>query len=186
MSEFNYSCITESSINITYLYGGEYFNFNLYMKEGVWILHPFDGILLGNMEMSKLVMSDLFQNKSFQVMLAKERIPFSILRTSIDLEGHVESNHRNSSRDQSNAPDSILDFIEEHTLEEIIQLEQLELRKKISLYSSIMQHMFMNDLGPSDVEFQRIQQITRIYEKALTSMENLNGPHLDFGNQARF
>lgn len=189
--EFRYNNVSESSINITYNYGNEDFNFNLYMREGYWILHPFDGILLGNKPMSKLVMSELFKNKAFQVMLAKERIPFSILRTSIDLEDtqetdHYEDNRIDGSRNGGNSSGDLAEFIEQHTLEEIIQLERSNLEQKISLYKDILQMMFMNNLGPSDMEFQKIQRVVHIYEEALHNLDHLNGPHYDFRNNNRF
>lgn len=85
MLEFSFEIIDESKINIVYQYGSSSFNFNLFFNYGVWTLHPFDGILLQNKEMCRLIVTDLFKNKDFHVMLARENILLSTLRTSIDL-----------------------------------------------------------------------------------------------------
>lgn len=187
MEELEYHNISETSINIKYNYGGEYFTFNLYNKAGVWILHPFEGILLGNREMSILVMGELFKNKAFQVMLAKERIPFSELRSSIDVEDVSRSNPPRNDRSGLDEPtDNLMDFIQQHTLDDIINIEQSHLQEKVTFYKDILQQMFMNDLGPSDPEFQKVQQIVRIYDEALSKMSELAGPDIDFGNRRRW
>lgn len=73
MLEFTFEIIDEAKINIQYKYGSQFFNFNLFCSNGEWKLHPFDGILIENREMCRLVVSDLLQNKDFHVMLAKEK-----------------------------------------------------------------------------------------------------------------
>jgi hypothetical protein len=86
MIEFSFEVIDRTSINVEYQYGSEKFILNLFNRNGVWTIHPFDGILLHNRELCRHVMIDLFKNKYFQIMLAKEDIRLSELRTSIDLD----------------------------------------------------------------------------------------------------
>jgi hypothetical protein len=55
MEEFQYENISYSTININYNYGGEFFTLNLYQKDGVWIIHPFEGKLgSGNVNCSTI------------------------------------------------------------------------------------------------------------------------------------
>lgn len=89
--EFNFEILDAETINIRYNYGGEWFEFNLFRDERGWMLHPFDAVLLGNPEMCRLVVTDLLAHKPCQVMLAKERIRLSGIRTTIDVSGDRET-----------------------------------------------------------------------------------------------
>ena len=186
MQDFSYQHISESSITLTYQYGGEHFTFNLFLRDGVWIIHPFEGILIGNVEMCSLVMKDLFMNKAFQVMLAKERIPLSELRSSIDFDmiaAPVAS--RNNREDRFDGDMELLSFIQQHTIDEVIEMEAAVMQGRVEFYQNILQRMFMDGLGPEDSEFQKIQQVTSIYKESIERLSNLNGPHFNFNRRGR-
>ncbi|GGF83799.1 hypothetical protein GCM10010912_31200 [Paenibacillus albidus] len=184
---FQYQIISPTAINLKYEYGGEYFTFNLFRKDEVWILHPFDGILLGNQAMCVLVVQDLFTNKAFQVMLAKENILFSNLRSSVDLDHPnipiAASNDRESYEDPD---DDLMAFVQQHTIEEVIAYEHDLVKQRVAFYKDILQRMFMDDLGPSDREFQKVQEIVRIYEDAADRLSRLNGTDLNLGDRRRW
>ena len=76
MLDFSFEMLDQHTINVEYVFGSEKFIFNLFYSNDNWTIHPFDGILLKNRDLCRSVMSDLFQNKSFQIMLAKENIYF--------------------------------------------------------------------------------------------------------------
>lgn len=96
--DFTFEILDPTTINVRFNYGGEWFEFNLYSKQNQWILHPFDASLLGNPDMCRLVVADLLAHKPFQVMLAKERIMLSQLRTSIDVSGNRYDQDRERDR----------------------------------------------------------------------------------------
>ncbi|OMF36877.1 hypothetical protein BK133_08115 [Paenibacillus sp. FSL H8-0548] len=183
--EFTYEIISESNINVRYIYGGEWFTFNLFNRDEQWVLHPFDSSLIRNKDMSRLVIIDLLQHRPFQVMLAKEGIILSELNTSISLGQQQEEpefeelprRDRDSRRIFDEEPPSskaqavdIDRFIEENDLEDLVQqeLQLVELRQ--NLYNQILHRMFMADLGPTDPEFQKIQQIVKAYGDAKTKL----------------
>jgi hypothetical protein len=176
MLEFEFEVLTESSIHLRYNYGGEWFSFNLFLRDDVWILHPFEGILLGNKEMCRLVIADLFSNKPFLVMLAKERILLSNIQSSIDLGREEESVRTTRDFADRSTPVKVDDmdaFIQEHTLEEVIELEKNLVSGRISYFKEVLQRMFMDGLGPDDTEFEQIRDIVRIYEDTLRKFENV-------------
>ncbi|MBW7476858.1 hypothetical protein K0T92_19255 [Paenibacillus oenotherae] len=176
MLDFEFEIIDENTINLRYQYGGEWLTFNLFLREGDWILHPFQGILLQNREMCRLVVTELLQNKTFHMMLAKQHIPLSSVRSSVDLGQPAapayDSGDRGDRGDRRrNQPqDEISDFIQEHSLESIVELELELLGRRKALYSEILQRMFMDGVNPSDEEFMAIQNIVRIYSDAMNRL----------------
>lgn len=188
MDAFQYELTSESSINLKYEYGGEYFTFSLYRDDEGWVLHPFDGMLLRNPAMCTLVAQELFKHKPFQVMLAKEGILFTDIRSTVNLENvntPVAARNERESRG-GNPADDLMDFVQQHSIEEVIDYECSLVGNRISFYKEILQRMFMDNLGPSDPEFQQVQDIVRIYDQALERLSSLNGPNLDAGSRGRF
>ncbi|ASA25982.1 hypothetical protein [Paenibacillus donghaensis] len=190
MDVFKYEVTSESTINLKYEYGGEYFTFNLFRSDGLWILHPFDGILIGNQAMCLLVVQELFKHKAFQVMLAKENILFSNIRSSVELDSMnspiAVRNERGAYEEDPEPADDLMDFVQGHTLEEIIDFEASQVKERCSFYKDILQRMFMDDLGPSDPEFRKVQEIVKIYEQTADKLTQLNGPNLDTGGGRRW
>ncbi|RED63148.1 hypothetical protein [Cohnella lupini] len=184
--EFTFEILDSSTINVRFNYGGEWFEFNLFHKENQWILHPFDASLLGNPEMCRLVIADLLANKPFQVMLAKERIMLGQLRTSVDVSGTRErERERNQDRigggrfddyEESQATDSLDEWIRSHTFEEILTQELQGIEQRLQVFNTLLQKMFYENLGPGNVEFDKIQEITRIYKEASGRVSGLLDP----------
>ncbi|WP_169089908.1 hypothetical protein [Paenibacillus sp. PL91] len=183
--EFTYEIISESNINVRFIYGGEWFTFNLFNRDHQWVLHPFDSSLIRNKDMSRLVIADLLQHKPFQVMLAKEGIILSELNTSIPLGQNQETEaeyeelpriDRGSDRIfDEQRPSSPFEFdidqlIEENELEDLVQLEVQLIEARQNMYNQILHRMFMANLGPTDPEFQRVQQIVKAYGEAKTRL----------------
>ncbi|MCA0758179.1 hypothetical protein KP806_24285 [Paenibacillus sp. N4] len=185
--EFTYEIVSETNINVRFVYGGEWFTFDLFNQDRQWILHPFDSSLIRNRDMSRLVISDLLQHKPFQVMLAKEGIILSELAVSIPLDDPEEEeiayeeivrngrypghlfDERQGLGFSTKEPD--LDhLIEEYDLEDLIAMEMQFLEDRRDLYNQILNKMFMADFGPSDPEFKRVQQIVRIYGEAAAKL----------------
>lgn len=183
--EFTYEIISESNINVRFIYGGEWFTFNLFNQDEQWILHPFDSSLIRNKDMSRLVIADLLQHKPFQVMLAKEGIILSELNTSVPLgredepEGYEELPRFDRQSDtisdmRSDSSQASLDIdglIEENELEDLIRMEVELIESRQHIYNQILHRMFMADLGPTDPEFQRIQQIVKAYGEAKNRLQ---------------
>jgi hypothetical protein len=200
MLEFEFEVMTESSIHLRYLFGGEWFTFNLFLRDDIWILHPFEGILLGNKEMSRLVIAEMFSNKSFLVMLAKERILLTNIHSSIDLGrqekpipnrggmgdrvGAIDTNVTEITEDAEDteaikARDNLEDldaFIEGNSLEQIIAQERNFILKRASTYKEILKRMFMDGMGPNDEEFDKVRGIVKIYEETAQKLGNPNDP----------
>ncbi|WP_240418248.1 hypothetical protein [Paenibacillus periandrae] len=180
MLEFEFEIINESSINLRYLFGGEWFTFNLYLSDDVWILHPFEGILLGNKEMSRLVISDMFTNKTFLVMLAKERILLSNIHASMDLgqqseqqiplRGRIED--QPEPEDHKDSLDDMDAFIQGNSIEEVIEHEKNLVISRITYFREILKRMFMDGLGPNDEEFEKVRGIVKVYEEAAQKLGN--------------
>ncbi|MFF2482412.1 hypothetical protein [Paenibacillus sp. NPDC058071] len=182
--EFTYEIISESNINIRYVYGGEWFTFDLFYRDQQWVLHPFDASLIRNRDMSRLVIADLLQHRPFQVMLAKEGIILSELSTSISLaQQEVEYEElphprldRRSGRlwdDEPFPPAPSIDIdrlIQENELEDLIRIEIELIETRQQVYNQILHRMFMAELGPADPEFQKIQQIVKFYGEAKTKL----------------
>ncbi|MGO4179975.1 hypothetical protein AB4Z45_23755 [Paenibacillus sp. MCAF9] len=187
--EFTYEIISESNINVRFIYGGEWFTFNLFNRDQQWVLHPFDSSLIRNKDMSRLVIADLIQHKPFQVMLAKEGILLSELNTSIPLgqQEETEVEYEALPRIGRGGSDLIFDeqrsskpeeinieqLIEENDLEDLIRLEVQMIESRQNLYNQILHRMFMADLGPTDPEFQKIQQIVKTYGEAKTRLQTI-------------
>lgn len=186
MDAFQYELTSETAINLRYEYGGEYFTFSLYRDDRGWVLHPFDGILLRNQAMCALVAQELFKHKPFQVMLAKEGILFSDIRSTVNLDNvNAPVAARNDREVRDNPADDLMEFVQQHSVEEVIDYECSLVGSRISFYREILQRMFMDNLGPSDPEFQKVQDIVRIYEQSLDMLSSLNGPNLDAGRRGR-
>jgi hypothetical protein len=180
MLEFEFEIMTESSIHLRYLFGGEWFTFNLFLRDDVWILHPFEGILLGNKEMSRLVIAEMFTNKTFLVMLAKERILLSNIHSSIDL-GRNEQPLPNrgvvvDDRSGTVDIDDMDSFIQEHSMEEVIEQEKKLVLGRVDYYKEILKRMFMDGLGPNDEEFDKVREIVKIYEETAQKFGNRDDP----------
>lgn len=178
--DFTFEILDPATINVRLNYGGEWFEFNLFFKENQWILHPFDATLLGNPDMCRLVVADLLANKPFQVMLAKERILISTLRTSVDV-SRAEERGRGSDRRydediETDTEDTVDKWIRSHTFEEIISQELQSIELRLELYNALLQKMFYQDLGPGNEEFDKVQEITRIYKDAANRMKGLIDP----------
>lgn len=183
MIPFSFEILNESTINIEYVFGSEKFIMNLFLRNGVWTIHPFDGILLGNRDLCRSVIADLLHNKDFQIMLAKQGIALSSLRTTINLDNSAEESDIHTRRDpdgesesEHGSIDDIKEFIEYNTIDDIIDLELSQLDKKIAFYGEILKYIFMQNLGPGDEEFDRIQSLQRTFKE---TREKIAG-HTDF------
>ncbi|MFB9276581.1 hypothetical protein [Cohnella cellulosilytica] len=178
--DFTFEILDSSTINIRFNYGGAWFEFNLFYEREQWILHPYDASLLGNPEMCRLVIADLLANKTFQVMLAKERILLSQLRTSVDVSGDryeripsERSGRENEREPERGAGDEIDRWVQQHTFKEIVDQERQRLESRLQLYQTLLQKMFYQNLGPGDDEFDKVQEITRIYKDAIGRLDGL-------------
>ncbi len=195
--EFTFEILDSSTINLRFNYGGAWFEFNLFYRDEQWILHPYDATLLGNPEMCRLVVADLLGNKVFQVMLAKQRILLSQLRTSVDVSNDrferipSERVERDRGAEQG-VGDEIDRWVQQHSLTEIIDQEQRRVEERLQIYQTVLQKMFYQNLGPGDEEFDKVQEITRIYKEAfgrlgeLTSKRDSDGFGDDFSRGRRF
>jgi len=183
MIPFSFEIVNESTINIEYAYGSEKFVLNLFLRQGVWTIHPFDGMLLGNRDLCRSVIADLLRNKDFQIMLAKQDIAMSSLRTTIDLEQSSSEYEARSRREpeldldpEPGSIDDIQAFIEYNTIDDIIELELTQMDRKIAFYAEILKYIFMQNLGPGDPEFDKIQSLQRTFKE---TRERIAG-HKDF------
>jgi len=185
MNEFSFEIMSDTNINMEYVYGSETFIFNLFLRDGVWTIHPFDGILIQNKELCRIVMGELLRNKYFQIMLAKEDILLSEVRTSIDLSLHTERESgidRTSNRNRINP--SLEDYIANNTIESIFSDEVHLLDTRITFFGELLKEMFMDDLGPGDPDFDMIQGLVRSYKDAKENILSLvNGPLGGSGGQ---
>jgi len=170
--DFSFELIDDSMINIHYQYGSTVFIFTLFMRDEEWTLHPFDGILLQNKEMCAIVVTDLLKNKDFHVLLARENITLSSLRTSIDLRPDSAEDNRPSSGGQ--VRDEKTDFIEEHSFEDILELEKEMVQERLAFYQDIIQRMYMDGYGPEDTEFNKVQGLIRIYKETYERLGSLD------------
>jgi hypothetical protein len=185
LPDFKYELKTDSSINIRYNYGEEWFTFTLYRREQFWIIHPFEGILIRNTDICRLVMAELFQNKRFQVMLAKENILLSTIRSSIDLEDNDRLIAIDDLDRLGHDEDELDEFIQGHTWDELVQYEQELIEGRIAIYKEILQRMFMQDVSPDDQEFRNVQSVIRIYEEAHRQLSSPGDSSFQF-NKKRF
>ncbi|TFE22839.1 hypothetical protein [Cohnella luojiensis] len=178
--DFTFEILDSSTINIRFNYGGEWFEFNLFFKQEQWILHPFDASLLGNPEMSRFVIADLLANKPFQVMLAKQRILLSNLRTSVDVSGTRDPDRVAGGRfddyEDTDTTDEVDDWIRSHTFQEILTQELQAVDRRLQLFNSLLQKMFYENLGPGNEEFDKVQEIARIYKDASSRMSGMIDP----------
>lgn len=190
MLEFSFEIIDETKINIQYKYGSQFFNFNLFWSNGNWTLHPFDGILIENREMCSLIVAELLKNKDFHVMLAKEKIMLSHLRTTVNLQpddepDEFELNRRIDDRSYQ-GDDGLMDYIANHSFEEILQLEQQQINARLEFFQQIIQRMFMEGIGPEDADFGKVQTIIRIYKDTCERLGDINGTNLGDNNNKRW
>lgn len=188
MLEFSFEIIDETKINIQYRYGSEMFNFNLFWTQGGWTLHPFDGILIENRDMCRLIVSELLKNKDFHVMLAKEKIMLSQLRTTINLDQPDAYEDRLSDRrlgDRYDEDDELMQYIENHTFDEVLQLELEQIRSRVDFFQQIIQRMFMEGIGPEDADFAKVQALIRIYKETGEKFERMNGYDPGYGDHDR-
>ncbi|WP_239617795.1 hypothetical protein [Cohnella mopanensis] len=186
--DFTFEILDPTTINVRFNYGGEWFEFNLYCKQNQWILHPFDANLLGNPDMCRLVVADLLANKPFQVMLAKERIMLSQLRTSIDVSGNQNDydrvrGGRFDDEVEETGNDPIDDWVRNHTFDEILAQELQAVEERLQLFNTLLQKMFYENLGPGNVEFDKIQEITRIYKDTAGRLDELIDPDSLLGDR---
>jgi hypothetical protein len=188
MLDFTFEVIDESTINIQILYASEWFTFNLYLRNQVWTLHPFDGILIQNSDMCRLVIGDLFKNKNFHVMCAKENIRLSELRSSISVEDEPATEEPtpviNRGGGGMPSPD-IQSFIDEHSIEDIVELEKEAILKRSAFYKQILENMFMQGYGPADKEFLRIQAIVNIWNETYNKISG-SSDHGPLGERKRW
>lgn len=188
MLEFSFEIIDETKINIQYRYGSEMFNFNLFWTQGGWTLHPFDGILIENRDMCRLIVSELLKNKDFHVMLAKEKIMLSQLRTTINLDQPDVYEDRLPDRRMGNRyeeDDELMQYIENHTFDEVLQLELEQIRSRVDFFQQIIQRMFMEGIGPEDADFAKVQALIRIYKETGEKFERMNGFDPGYGDHDR-
>lgn len=186
MLEFSFEIIDETKINIQYKYGSQFFNFNLFWSTGNWTLHPFDGILIENREMCSLIVADLLKNKDFHVMLAKEKIVLSRLRTTVNLQPDDSEEFEVNPRidDRSSQSDELMGYIENHSFEEVLELEQQQMQARVDFFQEIIQRMFMEGIGPEDPDFRKVQSIIQIYKDTFDKLGNINDNHMgDYNNK---
>ncbi|MFD2876658.1 hypothetical protein ACFTAO_12910 [Paenibacillus rhizoplanae] len=132
--------------------GGEYFTFNLFRDDSGWVLHPFDGMLLRNQAMCTLVAQELFKHKPFQVMLAKEGILFTDIRSTVNLDNvNAPVAARNEREPRGNLADDLMEFVQQHSIEEVIDYECKLVGSRISFLprnSTAHVHGQPRPLGP--------------------------------------
>ncbi|AJS60177.1 hypothetical protein [Paenibacillus sp. IHBB 10380] len=185
MIDFSFEIISDTNINMEYQYGSETFKLNIYLKHGCWTIHPFDGILLQNRELCRVVMIDLFKNKSFQIMLAKENILLSSLRTSIDLDPSKQdqdepTHSRESVNDRINRTSDYNGYVDQNSsLRDVFEQEVRLCDEKMDMFNDILKQMFMDNYGPGNDEFDKIQALVRTYKetqgKIIKIMEDVIG-----------
>ncbi|GFZ77393.1 hypothetical protein GCM10008018_23650 [Paenibacillus marchantiophytorum] len=182
MLDFSFEIIDAYTINTKILYANEWFTFNIYEKDQVWTLHPFDGMLIRNKDMCQLVMNELLKNKYFHVMCAKENILLSEIRTTVDLSDRPspampERNPREERppQDQDELED-VQSFMDYHSLEEIMEIERAIIHKRLSFYKRMLEVMFMQGAGPADKEFMQIQAIFTTWKEAYEKMNGFSEP----------
>jgi hypothetical protein len=186
MIDFSFEVISDTNINIEYLYGDEKFIFNIYLKHDCWTIHPFNGILLQNRELCKIVLIELFKNKNFQIMLAKENILLSSLGTSIDLD-HPETTDRSDSvNDRTDRLSEHQDYIDSNSITDILQQEVQMIDKKIVIFNKLLEKMFMGNYGPGDYEFDKIQSLVHIYKDVQEKMDSLSDNDSRRNNKRRY
>ncbi|MFC5653155.1 hypothetical protein ACFPYJ_29395 [Paenibacillus solisilvae] len=176
MVEFTFEIMDDSKINIQYQYGSAWFTFNLFLNQGVWTLHPFDGILLQNKDMCSLVIAELFKNKDYHVMLARENIPLSELRTSIDMQSPQERRRIRTERkpEPDHGPsDEMTDFIEAHSFNDVLNLELDQVQQRVAFFQEILHRMFMDGYGPEDTDFTRVQALVKVYKETLEGLRDI-------------
>lgn len=127
------------------------------------------------------------QAQAFSGNAGERKYSFSDIRSTVNLENvNTPIAARNERESHDSPADDMMDFVEQHTVEEVIDYECGLIGSRISFYKEILQRMFMDNLGPSDPEFQKVQDIVRIYEHSLEKLSSLNGPNLDAGRRGRF
>ncbi|MDQ0878371.1 hypothetical protein QFZ77_007030 [Paenibacillus sp. V4I3] len=189
MLDFTFEIVDESTINTRILYANEWFTFNIYEKDHVWTLHPFDGMLIRNKDMCQLVINELLKNKYFHVMCAKENILLSELRTTVDLSNRTSiSTPRptpspREERLDDELPDDIKSFMDYHTLDEIIDMEKQIIYKRMTFYKQMLEAMFMQGAGPTDQEFIQIQSIYVMWKESYEKLNGLSDQDLSGGKK---
>lgn len=191
MLDFTFEIIDEYTINTRILYANEWFTFNLYEKDHVWTLHPFDGMLIRNRDMCELVMNELLKNKYFHVMCAKENIILSEIRTTVDVGRRTSSSEpipippppRRERQPENEVPEDIQAFMDYHDLEDIIDFEKDFIHKRLTFYKQMLEIMFMQGGGPADQEFRKIQSIFTMYKEVLEKLNSLSDQ--DFPDESK-
>lgn len=184
--EFSFELMDDSQINIYYQYGSTTFMFNLFTQYGEWTLHPFDGILLQNKEMCALVVAELLKNKDFHVLLARENITLTSLRTTIELNPRTVPAERQQRRGTDSNYDDKTDFIESNTFEDILEMEKEQLQERIAFFQDIISRMYMDGYGPEDEDFNKVQTLIRIYKETLQRLSDINGFDMKRRNDRRW
>jgi hypothetical protein len=185
MTEFSFEVINETNINIEYVYGTEKFILNLFLRQGSWTIHPFDGILLYNRELCRNVMIDLFKNKHFQTMLAKENIFLSSLRTSIDLDPSSQPPESINNRGGLDRSGDLQDYIEYNDITDILMQEKHFVEERLGIFKDILHKMFQDNYGPNDKEFNTIQELVRAYNETLARINSLVDVGLGWNDRKR-
>lgn len=187
MLDFTFEIVDESTINTRILYANEWFTFNIYEKDHVWTLHPFDGMLIRNKDMCQLVINELLKNKYFHVMCAKENILLSELRTTVDLSNRTSTSIPTPSpreeRLDEELSDDIKSFMDFHTLDEIIDMEKQIIHKRMTFYKQMLEAMFMQGAGPTDEEFIQIQSIYVMWKGSYEKLNGLSDQDLSGGKK---
>ncbi|MNR06774.1 hypothetical protein D3C85_1228630 [compost metagenome] len=114
-------------------------------------------------------------------MLAKENIAFSSIRTSIDLDPSAGAEREPETVNPAerrggqwqDPVDEIEDFVGNHSIEEIIQIEHDVLEQRVTFYGDLLKKMFMDNYGPGDHEFDKVQTLVRVFKEAQGKMIEL-------------
>lgn len=119
-------------------------------------------------------------------MLAKEKIVLSRLRTTVNLQPDDSEEFEVNPRidDRSSQGDELMGYIENHSFEEVLELEQQQMQARVDFFQEIIQRMFMEGIGPEDPDFRKVQSIIRIYKDTFDKLGNINDNHMgDYNNK---
>lgn len=67
-------------------------------------------------------------------------------------------------------------MIRNHTFDEILAQELQVVEERLQLFNTLLQKMFYENLGPGNLEFDKVQEITRIYKDAAGRLDGLIDP----------
>ncbi|OPH60435.1 hypothetical protein BC351_18250 [Paenibacillus ferrarius] len=187
MLDFTFEIIDEFTINTKILYANEWFTFNIYEKDQVWTLHPFDGMLIRNKDMCQLVVNELLKNKYFHVMCAKENILLSEIRTTVDLGNRANpalpEPRPREERPVDDEPEDVQSFMDNHSLDEIMEIEKEIVHTRMSVYKQMLEIMFMQGASPTDKEFVQIQSVFTMWKEAYEKITGLSDSDFSGGKK---